>query len=71
MKVEKDAIRSYKCNKLPDKFDFRSNINIFNILYHAKRTGSEYVITCDSGGVWHYSVNEMMVRLGKGDYVIV
>lgn len=56
---------------LPKEFDFRSNINPFGILYHAKEHENGYKVTCDCEYDWNYSKAEMRRRLLKGDYVII
>lgn len=57
--------------ELSDEFNFKSNINPFGILYHAKRKENCYEVSCDSEYKYYYTVKEMMRRISNGDYVIV
>lgn len=57
--------------KLPKEFDFKSNINTFGILYHAKEEKRNYVVTCADGssGRWTFDKKDFRRRLLKGDFV--
>ena len=58
--------------KLPKEFDFKSNINPFGILYHAKETEHGYKVTCNCNNCsWDFSKKEMRRSLFNDDYVIV
>lgn len=55
----------------PKEFNFKSNINDLVSMYHAVETEDDYIVTCDSGSLWHFGKDEMHSRLKNGDYVIV
>lgn len=57
---------------LPKKFNFKSNINPFDIVYHAKETEHGYIVTCDSVDTsWFFTKTDIRKKLLKNDYVIV
>ena len=56
---------------LPKEFNFKSNINHYGILYHAKETEHGYIVTCDcSDCKWNFSKQEIRRKLFNNDYVI-
>ena len=58
--------------KLSKEFNFKSNINPFGILYHAKETEHGYKVTCDCNDCsWNFSKKEMRRKLFNNEYVIV
>ena len=58
--------------KLPGEFDFKSNINLFEILYHAQETEHGYKVTCDDNiCCWNFSKQEMRKRLFDNEFVII
>lgn len=68
---------SYKCRplvdikNLPKEFNFKSNINPLNILYHATERENDYVVTSDGGCLWYFDKAEIHRSLLTGDYVII
>lgn len=57
-------------NNPPKEFDFESRINP-NIRYHAVENKKDYLVTSDSGCMWHFSKAEIRDRLAKGDYYFI
>lgn len=58
---------------LPKEFDFKSNINPYDLTYHAKETKYNYEITWDLGehiASDTYSKKEFRRRLLKDEFVI-
>lgn len=59
-------------NNLPKEFNFISNVNPLNLLYHAKEEKNGYKITCDESGCeWNYTKKEFHERLLKNDFEVV
>lgn len=57
---------------LPKKFNFKSNINPFDILYHAKETEHGYIVTCNSSDArWYFTKAQIRKKLRNNEYVIV
>lgn len=64
--------KEYVLNNLPKEFDFRSNVNSFDILYHAKETEQGYDVTCDCNDCkWKYTKAQIRGRLINGSFEIV
>lgn len=58
--------------KLPKKFNFKSKINPFDIVYHAKEIEHGYIVTCDSVDCnWYFTKADIRRKLLKNEYVIV
>ena len=58
--------------QLPDEFDFKSKINPFGILYHAKERTHDYEVTCDiSTQRWSISKHDMRMHLYHDEYLLV
>lgn len=64
-------VNNIDINNLPKEFDFTSNVNRLVDMYHAVETESDYIVTADGCGPWHFSKDEIHSRIRKGDYVIV
>ena len=54
---------------LPDKFDFKSNINPLDIIYHAVKKDHCYEVTGDDC-IWTYDEEDIHGHLMNDDYVI-
>lgn len=65
--INKDYIDS-----LPKEFNFKSNINSFEIVYHAIEHKDGYKVSCDSNTCeWDFSKREMYKNLLNGNYEII
>ena len=58
-------------SNLPKEFNFKSKINPVVKMYHAVERENEYLVTSDSGCVYHFDKDEIHHHLLKGDYVII
>lgn len=58
--------------KLPKEFNFKSNVNVYGIVYHAIEQEHGYKVTCDVGAnEWNFTKEEMHRSLLNGDYEII
>ena len=55
--------------QLPEEFNFKSKINPFNIIYHAKEEKHRYVVTCE-GHRYTFSKEDFRRRLLNDEYVV-
>ena len=58
-------------DNLPKEFNFKSKINTLVNMYHAVEREDDYLVTSDSGCMWHFDKAEIHHYLLKGDYVII
>lgn len=58
---------------LPKEFNFKSNINPFNVLYHAKEEKYCYKVTCldGSNGNWTINKKDFRRKLLNNDFEVV
>ena len=57
---------------LPKEFNFKSNVNVYGIVYHAIEQEHGYKVTCDAGAnEWDFTKEEMHRSLLSGDYEII
>ena len=57
---------------LPKEFNFKSNVNVYGIVYHAIEQEHVYKVTCDVGAnEWSFTKEEMHRSLLSGEYEII
>lgn len=70
-RIEDVKIKVADIKNLPKRFNFKSNINPYEIIYHATEQRHGYKVTCDANSCkWDFSKEEMYKKLLDNDFEI-